>query len=59
MESRVSDFIREKGDASVSKLRRMLGSSRRVVIPLLEHLDREKVILRRGERRVLRARAQT
>jgi selenocysteine-specific elongation factor len=59
MKSRVLDFIREKGDASVSELRQMLGSSRRIVIPLLEHLDRESVTLRLGERRVLGARAQT
>jgi selenocysteine-specific elongation factor len=48
-------FIRARGPATVSDLRQMLGSSRRVVVPLLEHLDRAGVTLRQGDKRSLRS----
>jgi selenocysteine-specific elongation factor len=51
---RVRTFIREHGPATVSDLRQALGSSRRVVVPLLEHLDRTFVTLRQGDKRALR-----
>ena len=51
----VRQFIRAKGPATTSDLRQMLGNSRRVVIPLLEKLDRDGVTLRQGDRRVLRS----
>ena len=38
----------------MSELRQALGSSRRVVVPLLEHLDRTFVTLRQGDKRTLR-----
>jgi hypothetical protein len=38
----------------VSELRQVLGSSRRVVVPLLEYLDRTFVTIRRGDKRILR-----
>ena len=47
-------FITEHGPATVSELRQTLASSRRVVVPLLEHFDRTFVTLRRGDRRTLR-----
>ena len=47
-------FIREHGPATVSDLRQALGSSRRVVVPLLEYLDRTFVTLRQGDKRALR-----
>jgi selenocysteine-specific elongation factor len=47
-------FIAEHGPATVSELRQVLASSRRVVVPLLEHLDRTFVTLRQGDRRTLR-----
>ena len=46
-------FIRSHGPATVSELRSMLGGSRRVVIPLLERLDRDGVTLRDKDRRSL------
>ncbi len=49
----VVDFIRTRGPASISDLRQMLGSSRRVVVPLMERLDREKVTRRVGDKRTL------
>ena len=50
----IRQFIREHGPATVSELRQALGSSRRVIVPLLERLDRDGVTLRREDRRVLR-----
>jgi selenocysteine-specific elongation factor len=50
----IRTFIREHGPATVSELRQALGSSRRVIVPLLEHLDRTFVTLRQGDRRTLR-----
>jgi selenocysteine-specific elongation factor len=47
-------LIREKGTASVSELRQALGSSRRIVVPLLERFDREGVTRRLGDKRTLR-----
>jgi selenocysteine-specific elongation factor len=50
----IQKFIREHGPATVSDLRQALGSSRRVVVPLLEYLDRTFVTLRQGDKRALR-----
>ena len=50
----VKRFLRERGSATASELRQTLGTTRRVVIPLLERLDREGVTRREGDRRVLR-----
>jgi selenocysteine-specific elongation factor len=45
--------IRSKGSASMSDLRQTLGSSRRVVVPFLERLDRDGVTRREGDKRTL------
>jgi len=50
----VRTFIGQHGPATVSELRQALGSSRRVVVPLLEHLDRTFVTLRKGDTRTVR-----
>ena len=50
----IRGFIRDHGPATVSELRQSLASSRRVVVPLLERLDREGVTLRQNDRRTLR-----
>ena len=50
----VRAFIRDHGPATVSDLRQALSSSRRVVVPLLEYLDRTFVTLRQGDKRALR-----
>lgn len=50
----VVKFIRERGPATTSDLRQMLGTSRRILIPLLERLDRDGVTRREGDRRVLK-----
>ena len=52
--AQVRTFIAKHGPATVSELRQALGSSRRVVVPLLEYLDRTFVTLRQGDKRTLR-----
>jgi selenocysteine-specific elongation factor len=51
----IHHYIRDNGPATVSQLRRVVGCSRRVVVPLLERLDRDGVTLRSGDTRTLRA----
>lgn len=41
----------EEDGATVSAVRRALGSTRKYVVPMMEHLDRAGVTLRRGDRR--------
>ena len=54
MQAIVSDFISTNGPATASQLREKLGSSRRVVIPFLEYLDRAGITQRAGDLRKLR-----
>ncbi|MBL67759.1 MAG: selenocysteine-specific translation elongation factor [Verrucomicrobiales bacterium] len=42
------------GGAKASKLREVIGTSRRVLIPLLEKMDKDGITLRQGDLRVLR-----
>jgi selenocysteine-specific elongation factor len=53
MKSRVAEFICKNGPSTVSQLRQALGSSRRVVVPLVERLDRDGVTRRAGDKRIL------
>ncbi len=50
----IRDFIRARGPATVSDLRQMLGSTRRVILPLLVRLDRDGITTRQGDKRILR-----
>jgi selenocysteine-specific elongation factor len=50
----VRKHLRERGSATVSDLRQAIGASRRIVVPLLEKLDRDGVTRRQGDLRVLR-----
>jgi len=47
-------FIRQRGRVTASELRQFLNTNRRVIIPLLEKLDRDGVTKRDGDNRVLR-----
>ena len=49
----IRQFIRDHGPATVSQLRQTLGSSRRVMVALLERLDRDGVTLRQDDKRAL------
>jgi selenocysteine-specific elongation factor len=50
----IKQALRSRGSATVSELRQAVGASRRIVVPLLERLDREGVTRREGDKRVLR-----
>ena len=54
MRSTVVGFISEHGPATASQLRQAIGTSRRVIIPFLEYLDRIGVTQRSGDSRKLR-----
>lgn len=55
----IRKHLQEHSTATVSELRQALGTSRRVVVPLLERLDRIRVTIRQGDQRVLRSGADT
>ena len=50
----VRQHLRKNGEATASDLRKALETTRRILIPLLEKLDRDGVTARRGDVRVLR-----
>src|SRR5581483_10124411 len=54
MKNVVADFISKNGPATISGLRQELESSRRIMVPFLERLDREKFTRRIGDKRSLR-----
>ena len=49
----VVEHLRRARSATTSALRRALGTNRRVIVPLLEKLDREGVTQRVGNERTL------
>jgi selenocysteine-specific elongation factor len=53
MKSQVAEYISQSGPATVSQLRQALGSSRRIMVPLLERLDRDGVTRRVADKRML------
>src|SRR6266480_2367039 len=53
MKNAAADFISKNGPATVSELRQALESSRRIMMPFLEKLDRQGVTRRIGDKRVL------
>jgi selenocysteine-specific elongation factor len=53
MTNLISQYIRNNGAATVSQLRQELGCSRRVIVPLLEQLDRDGLTVRNGDTRRL------
>ena len=54
MRAAVVRYLRSQGPATAGDLREMLGTTRRVMIPVLERLDRDGVTRREGDRRALR-----
>jgi selenocysteine-specific elongation factor len=54
MRGAVAQFLSEHGPATASQLRQAIGTSRRVIIPFLEYLDRVGVTQRIGDSRQLR-----
>ncbi|MBL9134447.1 MAG: selenocysteine-specific translation elongation factor [Verrucomicrobiales bacterium] len=54
---KVREFLRRRESATTSEIRHFLGTTRRVVIPLLERFDRDGLTLREGDTRRLRTSA--
>ena len=53
MRDAIVAFLRKNNFGTASELREFLGTSRRVIIPFLERLDRDDVTRRIGDKRVL------
>lgn len=52
---RIRATLQRRGPSTVSELKQALGTSRRIMVPLLEKLDREGMTFRVGDRRHLPA----
>ncbi len=50
---RLLSALRAEGTLTVAAARDLLGTSRKYVLPLLEHLDERRITLRRGDDRVI------
>ena len=50
----VRTFLVRHGAATVSELKQTLNTSRRIMVPLVEKLDRDGITLRQGDKRILR-----
>jgi selenocysteine-specific elongation factor len=49
----IRHYIETHGPASVSELREALGTTRRIMVPLLEKLDHDGFTVRSGDKRKL------
>ncbi|MCC7376933.1 MAG: selenocysteine-specific translation elongation factor [Verrucomicrobiales bacterium] len=56
---KTGDFLSRRGSATTSEIRQHLGTTRRVMIPLLERFDRDGFTLRDGDLRRLRPASPT
>jgi selenocysteine-specific elongation factor len=54
MKAQAAEFLAGK-EATAGELRQILGTSRRIIIPFLERLDRDRLTTRRGDWRTLRS----
>jgi len=53
MQNAVAEFLAGSGCATASQIRQKIGTTRRVIIPFLEYLDRKGLTRRIGDERVL------
>jgi len=53
MQNAVTELLSKHGSATASQVRQKIGTTRRVIIPFLEYLDRKGVTRRIGDERVL------
>ena len=51
---KIRHHITKQGPATAADLRKIIGTTRRIIIPLLEYLDKEGITLRNGDTRVLK-----
>jgi selenocysteine-specific elongation factor len=50
----IAAHMQKAGELTIQSLKDLTGLSRKFMIPLLEHLDKAKITMRMGDRRVLR-----
>ena len=50
----IQKTLQDRGSATISELRKAIGTSRRIAVPLLEFLDRNGITRREGDRRYLK-----
>ena len=53
MQNAITELLSKRGSATASQVRQKIGTTRRVIIPFLEYLDRIGVTRRIGDERVL------
>ena len=51
--ARIGAYLKDRGEATASDLKGVLGTTRKYAVPLLEHLDRMGVTRRKGDKRSL------
>ncbi|MDQ2718049.1 MAG: selenocysteine-specific translation elongation factor [Chloroflexota bacterium] len=51
--TRLVGYLRDHGTITVAEARDVLGTTRKYVLPLLEHMDEQHITRRRGDERVL------
>ncbi len=51
--TKVAEYLEANGEATVSELKNVLGTTRKYAVPILEHLDRLGVTRRAGDKRKL------
>jgi selenocysteine-specific elongation factor len=55
----VKDHLREQGEMAAPDFKQVTGLTRKYAIPLMEWMDKEKITLRVGDKRVLRKKDQS
>ena len=51
--ARLVGYVREHGSMTVSEARDLLGTTRKYIVPLLEHMDTLRITRRQGDQRLL------
>ena len=54
MTDRIVEYLKAQGSITVADARTMFDSSRKYILPLMEHLDQQQITRRNGDERVLR-----
>ena len=54
MTERIVQHLKDQGNITVAEARTMFNTSRKYILPLLEHIDQQQITRRTGDERVLR-----
>ena len=54
MTERIVQHLKDEGNITVAEARTMFDTSRKYILPLLEHMDQQQITRRTGDERVLR-----